>query len=381
MNIALVILHADPARGGAERYTIDLARALVGRGHAVTLVAGSLGDGIDIPHVPLRADGRSRARRYTTFLDALDAHLLDADYDIVHAMLPVRHCDVYHPHAGLAVEAVREGHRRHPSPLRRISARVATLMNRRRWAMAEVEATLLRGPRPPVVLALSEYVKRTVRTHYPDLPEARLATLFNAVDLGRFDPQRDPAARAIRTSLGVADDDVLGLFIGQDYVRKGLRETLRATDLIDDARLKLAVVGRADRSIYARQVARQGRAGRVRFVGAQGDPYPYYAAADFFVLPTRHDPCSLVVLEALAMGLPVISTRYNGACEIMGREHGFVLDDPADVGALADAMRALLDDPRRRSMAEAVRSLRPALSQDAHFDRLESIYRTARALV
>lgn len=381
MTIALVILHADPARGGAERYTLDLAGALAARGHQVTLIAASFDEGIPsaIGRVCLPHTGSSRARRYRTFLDALDAHLAAETYDIVHAMLPVHRCDVYHPHAGLAISAVREGHRRHDSPMRRISARVATLMNRRRWAMAEVESALLRSQRPPVVLALSEYVKRTIRTHYPDLPDSMLATLFNAVDLRRFDPDRDPQARqAIRTELGIADDDVLGLFIGQDYVRKGLREALKAMDQVTDDRLKLAVVGRADRSGLARQAVRQQRSQRVRFVGTQADPYPYYAAADFFILPTRHDPCSLVVLEALAMGLPVISTRYNGACEIMGTEHGFVLDDPADIDALAGALRTMLDDPKRKVMAQAALSLRPALAQEAHFDRLESIYRTAR---
>src|SRR5439155_7596627 len=100
--------------------------------------------------------------------------------------------------------------------------------------------------------------------------------------------------------------------------------------------LKLTVVGRNDGKLRPPPDA----AARVSFAGAVADPRPFYRDADFFVLPTKHDPCSLVVLEALAMGLPVISTKFNGACEIMtDGVHGYVLDDPADVNALAAAMR------------------------------------------
>jgi UDP-glucose:(heptosyl)LPS alpha-1,3-glucosyltransferase len=112
------------------------------------------------------------------------------------------------------------------------------------------------------------------------------------------------------------------------------------------------------------------------FAGQTDRVADFYAASDFFVLPTRHDSCSLVVLEALAMGLPVISTVFNGACEIMrDGEHGFVLSNPADVGALTAAMGQLMDPTARQRMHEACLALRPNLSFDAHMDRLEEIYR------
>src|SRR4051812_41922161 len=103
MQIALVILHADPKRGGAERYTADLAGALAKRGHTVSLLATSFADvPPQVKVVELEARGLTRSQRYHAMLDALDARLETARYDIVHAMLPVRRCDVYHPHAGMA---------------------------------------------------------------------------------------------------------------------------------------------------------------------------------------------------------------------------------------------------------------------------------------
>src|SRR5689334_22569754 len=98
MKIALVILHADPSFGGAERYTVDLAVSLAMRGHDVRMAASSFAD--DLPEdmrVSLDSGGaRTRAGAYERFLDRLDAHLAEERYDAVHAMLPVRHCDVYH---------------------------------------------------------------------------------------------------------------------------------------------------------------------------------------------------------------------------------------------------------------------------------------------
>ena len=132
--------------------------------------------------------------------------------------------------------------------------------------------------------------------------------------------------------------------IANDFDRKGLPQTIRALAKRRRAAARLGCGGEAGDAGLPEP--REGsRCRQVRHIQGQTvDPRSQYAAADFFVLPTRHDPCSLVVLEALAMGLPVISTRFNGACEIMtDGVHGFVLHDPKDVDALANAMRKMLD--------------------------------------
>lgn len=380
LRIALVILHADPGRGGAERYTVDLARGLRGRGHAVSVLASSFAPDVrGADDQLLDSRGATRAGRYARFLDSLDRHLETAEYEIVHAMLPVRRCDVYHPHAGIAADAVARGHLKHAGRTARGIARAAIGLNRRRQKFAAVERALLAGPDAPVVLCLSQSVKALARKYYPLGPE-RLARLFNAVDLDRFDPRSRPqAGQELRSSLGIAPDRVVGLMLAQDFARKGLREAIEALRIADDGRLLLLVAGKQDAKPYQQLSERLGVAARVVFAGPTSDPYAFYRAADFFVLPTRHDPCSLVVLEALAMGLPVISTIHNGACEAMTPgEHGFVLKDPADVDALAAAMRSLLDPENRRAMSNACLHLRPTLSFEHHLDELIQIYESAR---
>jgi UDP-glucose:(heptosyl)LPS alpha-1,3-glucosyltransferase len=353
MRIALVILHADPARGGAERYTADIAGALAKRGHAVSVLASDFPEQYPgVEQIVLKANGLTRVAQYQRFLDSLDEHLASHSYDLVHAMLPVRRCDLYHPHAGIAVEA--------PTGLKAV-------FNPRRTEMARVERELLTRADPPTVLILSDYVKQFVAKHYPSLPESKLQKLFNSVDLHRFHRERQPK----KTS-----DDVMALIIAQDFERKGVPQAIEAVKNINIGlprgapRLKLVVVGKEHAA---------GVDGDVTYAGETPEIGNFYAAADFFVLPTRHDPCSLVVLEALAMGLPVITTKQNGASEIMtdGRE-GFVLesrDDPL----LVENMKQLLDPQLRRRMSEAALALRPRLSQEEHVNRLLEIYESTRA--
>src|SRR4051794_12522375 len=181
MKVALVILHADPARGGAERYTVDLAAALARRGRGsgidAKILATTFGDQVPASaRVEIPASAITRAGRYRAFLAGLESLFARENYDVIHAMLPIPRCDLYHPHAGMAAEQL---------------SRLSIVFNPRRRRMAEVERELLTGPTPPIVLCLSEYSKADVTKHYPSLPPGRLATLFNGVDLERYQPSRE----------------------------------------------------------------------------------------------------------------------------------------------------------------------------------------------
>jgi UDP-glucose:(heptosyl)LPS alpha-1,3-glucosyltransferase len=348
----------------------------LGRGHDVDLIASSFGlDASGAKQIETPARGMTRLARLRHFQDDVDAYLNQKKYDIVHAMLPVHRCDIYHPHAGVAAEAIASGHEKYRHPLARQLAKAATRLNRKRGLTAEVESKLLAAKNPPIVLCLSEYVKQTVRTHYA-LPETKLATLFNAVALEKFDPQTRAGARiAQRNELGIDDLTTLGLMIAQDFHRKGLRELILAAGQLRNPRMKWVIVGKQDPAPYRQLAAQAGVKDQFIFAGPTRDPYVFYRAADFFVLPTRHDPCSLVVLEALAMGLPVISTKMNGACEIMRQgEHGYVLDDPGNIDALVQAMTMMSDPVRRGQISQACLLLRPQLSYEHHLDRLAAIY-------
>jgi UDP-glucose:(heptosyl)LPS alpha-1,3-glucosyltransferase len=363
VKIGLIIQHADASRGGAERYTIDLARGLAHRGHDVHLISSSF---VDIPwevrQEKMPGNGLTRLSRYSRFLHFAEQHVATTPYDVTHAMLPVRRCDLYHPHAGVEAESILSA-----------SSLDRTFNLKRKKAVA-VEHDLI-VDRQPLVLCLSNYVKQAVKRHF-EIDEKKLVVLHNGVSLKRFDPTTKPdAGKALRKELGIGEKKIVGLIVAQDFQRKGVREAILALSKASDARLVLLVVGKDNPNPY-RKLAKKHRVGEyVFFAEAMKDVYPAYRAADFFILPTRHDPCSLVVLEALVMGLPVISTKQNGATEVMtSGKHGFVIDNPRDITALCDAMKQMLNDPKRLAMGKQCLTLRPKLSQDHHVDEVTRLY-------
>jgi UDP-glucose:(heptosyl)LPS alpha-1,3-glucosyltransferase len=363
VKIGLIIQHADASRGGAERYTIDLARGLSHRGHDVHLISSSF---VDIPwevrQEKMPGNGLTRLSRYNRFLHWAQQHVSTTPYDVTHAMLPVRRCDLYHPHAGVEAESILSA-----------SSLDKTFNLKRKKAVA-VEHDLILD-REPIVLCLSNYVKQAVKKHY-EVDDKKLLVLHNGVSLKRFDPASKPdAGKQVRKDLGIGEKKIIGLIVAQDFERKGVREAILALSKASDARLVLLVVGKGNPNAYLKLAKKSRVAEYVFFAGAMKDVYAAYRAADFLVLPTKHDPCSLVALEALVMGLPVISTKQNGATEVMTTgKHGFVLDNPRDISGLCDAMKQMLNDPKRLAMGKQCLTLRPKLSQEHHVDEVTRLY-------
>jgi UDP-glucose:(heptosyl)LPS alpha-1,3-glucosyltransferase len=381
MKIGLAILNAEPGRGGAERYTQDLAASLVARGNDVYLLAARFSRDVE-PARQVRLDGMAggRVARYLAYQASLVEHLKTERYDIVHAMLPVRGCDLYHPHAGIEAHNLQNGHLRHGSPVRQVISRLTNQLNRKRRVYAKTEGDLLEEDRS-AVLCLSRAMQQIAEEHY-DLKDGQSFVLINGVDLGKYDPSARPGIREeMRRKLGIEPGEVAALMVSNNFRLKGLKQAIQALHGLGPKgkRAKLVVVGREAVQGYRRLANQFDVEEQVVFAGPTDDPQSFYAASDFFVLPTAYDSCSLVVLEAMAMGKPVITTRRNGACEAMvDGVHGFVIDDQADMEGLCEAWGEMLDDGLRGKMSEAALGLRPELSKDRHVDRLLEVYAKVR---
>ena len=192
---------------------------------------------------------------------------------------------------------------------------------------------------------------------------------------------RNPAPPSARNGISLPDQPA-ALFVGNNWKLKGLPEAIAALAACENKKLALMVVGKGNPEPFREQAAALGVANRLLFIGngeGVADPRPLYAAADFLFLPTRKDTCSLVALEALTMGLAVITTKQNGAHEAFtDQTHGFVLDR-GDTPALAATLNALCDPALRQKMSQAALTLRPSLSFDHHVSRIEGVYEAVRA--
>jgi len=211
-----------------------------------------------------------------------------------------------------------------------------------------------------------------------DVREDRIRLVYNGVDPERFSPEHRKRHRSeVRGRLGLSDDTLLLLLVAHNFPLKGLPALLRTTGrLAKRGRpVHLVVAGGNYPNRHQLAAQRLGIGSSVTFAGSVGDTVPFYAAADVYVHPTYHDPCSLVVLEALASGLPVITSRFNGAGELITEGvEGHVVADPGDVDDLVARLEPLFDPTRRLAMGRAARRLALAHSLDHNVDEVLAVY-------
>jgi UDP-glucose:(heptosyl)LPS alpha-1,3-glucosyltransferase len=202
------------------------------------------------------------------------------------------------------------------------------------------------------IIAISGMVKRDIIQHY-GVPEGKIAVIFNCVDLDRFQPgNRELYRVAKRAEMGVDEKSIILLFAGNNYRLKGLEPLLHALISLKkwfpSQPFQLLIAGRGQRDRYSRIARRLGVSDCTLFLGPVPEMERYYAASDIYVHPTFYDSCSLTVLEALASGLPVITSRFNGAADaIISNEGGRVIRDPANVDELANSIAFYFDEDRR----------------------------------
>jgi len=352
MRIGIELKHIDPQRGGAEAYTCQLAAWLVESGHEVHLFVYNVVAGLEgaVVHTvtPFSAAG---IRRLSESVDI--EFFIGTDRSTA--------MDLFHPHRGtirgnLDREIARSGSR-----VVRGLARIASGVNPRYQRALILERRQIGNrTRGPLVVAVSEMIANEIRRNY-SIPADRLRVIYNGVDCHRFTPEHCRERRQEeRARLRIGEDEVCFLLVGNDFRRKGVAHFIRATALAlkQEPSIRAVVVGRQDPQPYERLAAEVGCGECVSVVPQMADVRAAYAAADVFVLPTWYDPCSLTVLEAWACGLPVITTQFNGAAELMqdGKE-GYIIGEPRDVNTLAERMLQLTRRDLRLSMGALGRSL------------------------
>lgn len=192
----------------------------------------------------------------------------------------------------------------------------------------------------------------------------------NGVDLDRFHPKgRQLFFAEVRQSLGLPPEELVLLFVGSDFWRKGLDVVLKAVAKLGDEAGELRVLVLGDdpaRPEFEALAAQLDLRSRVTFLRSHDRVETIYAACDLMALPTRHDPFANVTLEALASGLPTITSSSNGAIEVLDRGPGLVVvDDPNDVDAVAQAMVSLLDPARLHERQASARGLAEACGEGA----------------
>ena len=376
MKIAIVRQRYNPY-GGAERFVERALGALVAEGAEVSLItrnwegaprAGFRQITCDPPYSRFWG---GRAARDRSFAAGVQQLLAQGDYDITQSHERIPGCMIFR--AGDGVHAAWLHHRaRQLSLLGRL---VQSLSPYHRYVL-DAERRMFAHPSLRAVICNSRMVADEVRRHYGVDPD-RIHVIYNGVDTAHFHPEVAAACREqLRRQLGLAAATPLLLFVGSGFERKGVPALLRAFAAMDNRDARLVIVG-ADRRLGAmRKLADQlGLGQRVHFAGPQKDVLPWYGAADGFVLPTLYDPCPNAALEALACGLPIVTSTTCGAREwVREGENGWVVD-ALDVRGLGLCLERLCAVGGQGGIGKAARASVADLSLEAMSNRLLALYR------
>jgi UDP-glucose:(heptosyl)LPS alpha-1,3-glucosyltransferase len=299
--------------GGAESYTLRLAKALADEKIPVSLYVST---GWPEPEI----EGIRCVRLQSNSPDSFSrefARVRDRS-ELILSMERVIGCDVYR--AGDGVHAAWLDRRsRYERPFqswwRGFSGKHRQILR--------LEASIFRPGGAKAIIANSKMVRDEILKYYPGPPE-RVFVVPNGYDVSGPEQSREVA----RKQLGLDSHQPVALFAGSGWERKGLRFVLEAVRSLSEVTLLVAGKGQPPR-VHPE---------RVRFLGPRKDLPLLFAAADVFVLPTLYDPFSNACLEALAHGLPVITTPGNGFSEIVTPVIGTVLSAPEAVEELAGAI-------------------------------------------
>jgi UDP-glucose:(heptosyl)LPS alpha-1,3-glucosyltransferase len=383
LKVAVIIERADTTLGGAERSVSELTAELRRQGvEAITLAAkGTPSENTII----LCEDYPGKRIPLKVFEKALQKHLREHTYDIVHSTLPLAVADVYQPRGGCYREAMLRNIASYPSSCQRTLKRWTHRLNLRRTQYLNAEKKLCTQSNVTIA-ALSHYVKTHFQKHYR-LSDSRIAVIPNGVNT-EIKTKNDLISDAERLAtlyhlfeIPNRPNTVFFLFVANNPRLKGLGFLLKAFKALIDQQNSsfpvLIVAGNKCFGPYEHLVKQFNLSQQVFSIHAEKGIWPLLSCCDAAVLPTWYDPCSRFILEALAMGKPVITTRFNGACErFIHQKHGIILERPDNIAELAAALETFCDRGKIELAGKAIvdDNMKQNVSIAGHVEKLIGLY-------
>ncbi len=359
MRIAMAMENFSRHAGGAESYAVELARTLVSEGWEVHFYGHSW-DGFPkeaiFHEIPRRSKWIPPSVRLLDFAIRHRTLIKEEQFDVVLGFGNTLKMNVYQSHGGVhylssvrKIGAVR-------NPVLRILKSLALFASLKYHVRAWIESAPFRSAEPPVIIGISDMVRNDMADYFR-VARDTIKLVYNGIDDARFGDANNPVSGQLRKNMRF-DDQVLFLFMAYDFRKKGVRNLIEAAALLKDrvgkGRFGVVIVGRPPSPALTRLVRKLQLSDIIRFPGQTKEPEIYYRACDVFVLPTFYDACSLVVFEAMAAGLPAITTVHNGASGILHHGvDGMILQDPNNIGDLTEAMSIFLDKEVLQSASQA----------------------------
>lgn len=368
MKITIIRQRYNP-HGGAERF-VSRALAALARQKAASLhlIARSWEPIQDIQFH--RCDpfylGRLTRDMGFVYFACKTARAIGADLIQSHERLCC--CDIYRAGDGVHREWIKQKNRGQ-SWFKRWAMR----LNPYHIYVQHTERLMFESERLRAVICNSRMVKNEILSHFR-INENKIHVIYNGVDIAAFHPALKQQRQSLREKWAIPCDAPVFLFVGSGFERKGLQQTIDAfADLPGQSYLLVVGYDKHEKR-YRANVEKRGLSRRVLFFGSQQDVKPFYALADAFVLPTLYDPFSNAVLEAMACGLPVITSSKAGVAELLADGETGYICNADDTGKITAAMQLLSDKTRAETMGNKARQIAERYDWTAMGDGLVNLY-------
>lgn len=284
-----------------------------------------------------------RISRESGFARAARALWQRENFDIVQSHERIAGCDIYRAGDGVHQRWLEQRCRLLPAWRQKL-----LLTNRYHRYVMEAERAMYQAPELKAVICNAQMVRQEIIARF-GVASDKVHVIYNAINTSQFVPVDEQQRSQIRKQLSLPPAASLLIYVGSGFERKGLAAAIRA---LAGTNRYLLVVGKDKAERQYRALASElGCADRVIFAGMQADTRAWYQAADGLLLPTLYDPFPNVILEAMACGLPVITSDTCGGSEfIRPGENGYICD-ALDIAALRDAIMALPEQASGSQMA------------------------------
>lgn len=357
--------------GGAEGFVDQFTNQLAKAGHEVHIFAHQWEKG-GHPHLqvhPVPAWTFNSLVRSLSFSWFATREVRKQNFDIVQSHERIFYQDIYRAGDGCHREWL-EQRKKFLSPAKRFFL----ALNPFHRLILFMEKRLFEKGGCRKIVAISEMVKKDIQKHYR-VPDDKITVVYNGVSLERFHPDNKKRYRVlIREKLKIPEDEILILFVGSGFERKGLKFLIQSLEFLSSDNWRLLLMGKGNWNRYL-NFASQENQKKIHCQDPVDDVEKYYAAADIFVLPSIYEPFGNANLEALASGLPVVTSAHSGAAEILEcGENGMVVENPSNPKEIAENIDPLFDPAVRESMGQNARTLAENFTQERNIREMMEVY-------
>jgi UDP-glucose:(heptosyl)LPS alpha-1,3-glucosyltransferase len=364
-------------RGGMERCIVNLSKELVDRNNEVHIFANKYNKEDKDPRIIFHKVPIIRAGNLLKILSFLyfSQRLLSKErFDLVYGFGNTIKQDVYRV-SGCQKTWQYESLKIYRNPFLRLLKKIRRIIFPSYLLSSLIEYCQLNTNGNRRIITVSNQTKNELINQYKIDPK-KIEVIYNGIDLEEFlIEKKDIMRKQIRNQYGLGEDEFIILFVANDFRRKGLEYLIRAIAELNQG--KILVVGNGRRRYYKNMANKLGIKDRILFIGSIDKDLPlYYAGSDIFVFPTFYDPLANVCLEAMAMGLPIITTKSNGISEVLTEgKQGFIIDKPNDYKLIAQKINILFDKNLREQMSNEARKLAENYSLSNNVNKVLEVFK------